>query len=378
MKILFVSPGVLYSEKYPFKNAGSESVIYGLSKELSNNGHEIFITGRFKESFKSKNIDGVTFLNVNVTNIRDKFIYEMGSSLLYSKAVVSLIKQIDPDIVSLNDRFSAYFPSKMNIKKTFTIHSPDGMEFFREFSVENNRFNKILFPIKKKIEEEVMARSDMIITLNKYTKSYLENMNFNNSCIIPNAVDVQKYHNKSDDNYLLYAGRIERIKGIKYLIHAFNELESDEMNLKIIGSGSDKPNLQKIVNSFNLQNKVEFIPAVSKKELSHYFSHCSAYILPSLFECMGITLLEAMASSKAVIASNIPGPKDFITNNTDGLLFQKGNVDELKDHLCLIIENKSFRKKLGQNGRKKVEKYYTFKKISKDYLDLFNKILNND
>ena len=380
MKIVFVSPGILYSEKYPYERAGSESVIYGISKEMGKQGHEVYVTGRFN-NFKGKEfatIDGIQFVNIRTLHLKDEIIHQIGSALLYSKAVANKIKLINPDIISLNERFSAYFPSKLSIPKTFTTHNPDAMAFYKDFALKSNGLNYVFFGVKKRIEEGVMSRSDINIALTKSIRDYLHGNGFTNTFIIPNAVDAKKYTNKGDDNFILFAGRLSKVKGLTYLIQAFSEISNDyDTDLLLVGSGPDEKGLKKMVRLKNIEDRVHFIPMVDKEKLREYLSKCSIFVLPSLFECMPVTLLEAMASGKPVIASDIPGPKDIITHGYNGFLFEKENVDELKNYLELLIEDKELRKRIRENARKTVEEKYTFEKVADSHLKLYEELIHN-
>ena len=113
---------------------------------------------------------------------------------------------------------------------------------------------------------------------------------------------------------------------------------------------------------------------VNKTELKAYLAKCSIFVLPSLFETFGIVLIEAMASGKPVIASDIPGPQDIIRNGYNGFLFEKANEKELGKYLKLLIEDHSLRKQIGKNAQKTVEEQYTFEKVAEEYLSVFNTI----
>jgi glycosyltransferase involved in cell wall biosynthesis len=377
MKIVFVSPGYLYSDKLPFERRGSESEIYGISKEMVKRGHDVYITGRFGnlKGKECETIDGIQFINIKTPHLKDEIIYEIGSSLLYSKAAAKKIKQINPDVISLNERFSAYFPSKLNLPKTFTTHNPDAMAFYKEFALKSNRLNYIFFDVKKGIEESIMSRSDIIITLTKSIREYLHENGFTNTSIIPNAVDAEEYINNRDENFILYAGRFRKFKGVTYLIQAFSEISKDyDTDLLLVGSGPDEERIKKMAASKNLDDRVQFIPLVDKTKLREYLSKCKVFVFPSLFEAFGVVVIEAMASGKPVIASDIPGPKDIITQGYDGFLFEKQNVNELKRYLELCLSDEKLRRKIGENARKTVEEKYTFNKIAQEYFKIYKLI----
>lgn len=373
MKVCFVSPGVLYSRNL-YQQRGSESVILGISHQLVEMGHEIVITGRFNYFNENQKIfDGIEFVNIRSPNLRDHRFHNLASTLLYSKRVAKILMDMDIDVLCLNERFSAYYPSLLQIPKTFTTHNPDAMDFYKKFAWQNNLINLFFFNIKQRIEENIIFNSDKIIALNSYIETYLNNKGFYKTEVIPNAVDYKKYYNNGDKNFILFAGRLEKVKGINYLINAFSKL-SDDMNLIIIGSGPEESNLKKSLNS-EQKNKVEFIPHLSKIKLQEYLSQCSIFVLPSLFETFGIVLIEAMASGKPVIASDIPGPRHIIQHGVNGFLFEKGNEEELIKYLKLLIENDNLRKEMGKNARKTVEDNYSFKKVAEAYLKVFNDIL---
>ena len=114
---------------------------------------------------------------------------------------------------------------------------------------------------------------------------------------------------------------------------------------------------------------------VNKTELKAYLARCSIFVLTSIFEMMPITLLEAMASGKSVIASDIPGPQDIIQNGYNGFLVEKCNTKELIKYLKLLIEDKPLREKTGYNARKSVKDKYTFEIVAEKYLKVFSELL---
>lgn len=380
MKILFVSSGTLYSDNNPFERGGAQSQIYGISKEMVKKGHEVYITGRlnYLAEFGYESIDGIQFVNIKLPKLPffcKGHMYNTGSALLYSREVAKMIEQIDPDVISLNERFSAYFPSKLETPKIFTTHNPDAMDYYRTFAVENHRLNYLFFDAKKKVEESVMVNSDIIIALNKNIQNYLINKGFTNIRCIPNGVDAAKYTNKSDENFILYAGRLDRVKGITYLIEAFNQISNIyDTKLLIIGSGPYESQLKRLAKSLRIDNRVYFIPMVDKYKLRDYLSKCTVFVLPSLFETFGIVCIEAMASGKPVIASDIPGPNDIITNEYDGFLFERGNVDKLIQYLEICLLDKKLCQKIGENARTTVEKKYVFNKITQNYLYILREL----
>jgi glycosyltransferase involved in cell wall biosynthesis len=83
-------------------------------------------------------------------------------------------------------------------------------------------------------------------------------------------------------------------------------------------------------------------------------------------------MIEAMASGKTVIASDIPGPRDVISNGYDGFLFESKNVTQLKELLEMSLSDDKLRIKIGNNALKTIAASYTFQIIAEKYLALFD------
>lgn len=380
MKILFVFPGLRYTQNKSFLQRGSESVIFGIAKELSKKGHEIYITGRFGDLVLSQYDlpQNLELINIPTPRMRDESLHEIPSNLLYSRMVLQKIKKISPDVISLNERFSALASSRMNIPKTFTTHNPDAMEFYRDFSIQNNPINHVLFGMKKKIEEYVMSRCNQVIVLNNATKEYLNTREFRNVTLIPNALDPECYVNRTDERFILSAGRLDGVKGIHYLIRAFCKIDiklTKDYKLVIIGSGPIENEIKLLIKESGVADRIELIPFMGKQKLIEYLSRCSFFVLPSLFETFSVTLIEAMACGKPVIASDIPGPQDIISHGINGYLFQKSDIKELTHFMEILIGDEKLRKDMGKVARMKVEEEFSFVKVAKEYQKVFESIV---
>lgn len=371
MKILFVSTGSPIYDRYP-DGGGTQSQIFGMAKGLAKLGHEVHIVKRYVNTETSK-IDGINFVDV-----RTHFSDDVISRLLYSKYSIRKIKDINPDVVNLSERFSAYFPSKLKIPKVFFTANYDAFTFYRGFAVSYRKANYMLFDIKKMIEEGIMKRSSIVIALTKSIEDYLHTRGIVHTRVIPRGVQPDLYNSSGDGKYILYAGRLNKVKGIEHLIDAYNALDKDydDYRLVIVGLGPDELRLKKLALASRKKEKIKFIPWVKKPELREYISKCSVFVLPSLFETFGIVTLEAMASHKTVIASNIVGPKDILTDGVNGILFEKKNVAHLKEKLELCLSDEALRNRLGEEARKTVEKNHSFEIIADRLIKVYEEICN--
>lgn len=378
MKIVFVSSGMLGAENYGSKEqrAARELQILGISKELVCRGHEAFIIRRWYGSEEIEATNGVKIVNVGTPYLRDKRFGQVASIMLFSLGATRKIKKLKPDIVCLIDRFSGYFPSKLKIPKIFIASTHDAFGYVKKYEMDRRKINHIFFHIKRKMEENIMHRSDATISTTESIQEYLVQRGITNTYVIPNSIDPDDYYESKEDNFILSAGRLVEHKGIQYLIKAFSKMkEYIAEDLVIIGSGPYEKTLRELVVSQNIENRVKFVSFLPNSKYREFLSKCKVFAFPSLFEAFGVVVIEAMASSKPVIASNIIGPKDIITHGQDGFLFESGDVDGLKQYLELCLGNTRLRRNIGKAARKTVEERYTFDRTANQYLELYEKIL---
>ena len=108
-----------------------------------------------------------------------------------------------------------------------------------------------------------------------------------------------------------------------------------------------------------MPSNLQCIGEPERKDVVNAFDACRAFVLPSANETFGIVLLEAMASSKPVLAANNLGPAEIIQNGKTGFLFDKDNLENL-----IVMAEKAWNgKKEGIAGRELVEREYDWKKI---------------
>jgi glycosyltransferase involved in cell wall biosynthesis len=179
-----------------------------------------------------------------------------------------------------------------------------------------------------------------------------------------------EYDNKG---YFLYVGRLDKEKGLQYLLEAMFTL-ADNINLRIVGTGDQEIELKALAKSLNLNN-VKFLGYKSGKKLEEEYKNCIATILPcKWFETFGLTILESFCFGKPVIASNIGGIPEIIDDGKNGFLIEPGNVKELAKVIEFLHQNPQKVIELGMNGRKKTEEKFNSEVHYKRLVEIYRKV----
>ena len=160
---------------------------------------------------------------------------------------------------------------------------------------------------------------------------------------IYNGTDIVKSHKKEDFNsspYVFAFGRLEHHKGFDLLVEAFAKIKHDNLKLIIAGSGSSELDLKALVYNLKLENQVKFIGRIGKSEIDSYTQNALCNVIPSRREPFGIVVLEAIASGRPVLATNVGGIPELLSKEF-GLLVAPDIEDLAKGLKEILNEFKS-------------------------------------
>ncbi len=276
--------------------------------------------------------------------------------------------KIQPDIVHTHlthaDLFGSIAARKLEEIKLFTtIHNTkyrhnqlDYVYYFLymglfKFIVPKSR----VIAISKSVEE--ILRSIIKLPSSRISLLYNTVSEYNRA-----VVDSKLIHKIKDDNRfkILFVGRLTLQKSVQTLIKAISNLPSEiknEITVYIVGKGPLKDDLLELSKELKVDNIISF--EGEKENPEPYFKNADIFVLPSVFEGLGIVLLEAFKYKVPVIASNIDGPSELIEDNTTGLLFEVENYEALSQKICELYVNSSLRKNLINNAYKKYSENFS-------------------
>ena len=186
--------------------------------------------------------------------------------------------------------------------------------------------------------------------------------------IIPNGVDLERFSpevapiNEYRDGKLniLFVGRLEKRKGVNYLLDAYRQVKRQipDSRLIIVGPGTMlRRQYERRVRRWHLPDVV-FAGHVAYDDLPRYYQTADVFCSPATrSESFGIVLLEAMAMGKPIVASNLEGYAGVVTHGAEGLLVPPRNSSKLAQALITVMTDKSLQREMGARGRLKAQDY---------------------
>jgi glycosyltransferase involved in cell wall biosynthesis len=220
--------------------------------------------------------------------------------------------------------------------------------------------------------------ADLVISTTDRLKGIAEMKYHRKAVVIPNFVDFNVFgKNPQKEDHILYAGRLHWSKGVDVLLSAFKEIVRDfpGCRLTICGTGDAESALRQKVAGESIPN-VEFLGPVKQDKLAHYMARAKAFVLPTLeSEGHPRVLIEAMASGTACIATRVPGSKDVITDNVNGLLVEPRDSGSIFAALSRILGDDTFRRKLESEAYAFAQRY-GLADVFREEVSLINSFVN--
>ncbi len=164
--------------------------------------------------------------------------------------------------------------------------------------------------------------------------------------VVSNAVDTSMYVPSSarpERQTIGYLGRIKRYKSVDHLIDAFSKVAADfpAAKLVIVGDGDNIDELKGQVRRLGIEPRVIFTGKVPDEEKVRLLQQMTFLVNPSAKEGWGLTVIEANACGKPVIAANVPGLKDSVVDNQTGLLYEYGDIGSLSDRMRFLLTDEA-------------------------------------
>ena len=369
MKILLVSP---YDYNYP---SGVNHHVLRLEENFTRMGHEVKLvfpaSGR-----KTPPRENITFIGRPIPIHASGSIARSPASprLFFSKKIEEFLEREKFDIVHLHEPLfpplTTGFLRKSQAVNIGTFHA--------------SRSRSWGYWFWKPLLRTWFARLDGKIAVSTAARDFISHYFPGDYVIIPNGVDAAFFSDippleefRDGKVNILFVGRLEKRKGFRYLLEAYRwvKRENPQTRLLVVGpTGLTRWRYELLVRKYGLEDVV-FVGYVSFEELLRYYHTADIFCSPATGnESFGMVLLEAMAASKPVIASNISGYAGLVQNGVEGLLVKPKDVKTLAGALDLLIKDKSLRESLGRAGRLKAEQY-RWEHIAERVLAFYEEVL---
>ena len=372
MKIALVSP---YDFAYP---GGVANHISALERHFTQMGHEVRVIAPASRVISTF---GDRFIPIGKPRPipTSGSIARVTTSLRLASRIKAVLNEEKFDIIHLHEPFMPMlctavlrFSNTANVGTFHAVHGKPGYNFGRPISTIMLRRRVHKLDGKTAVSKPAMEFA------HKHVPGYYT--------VIPNGVDLDHFSpNVSPiDEFcdgkvnILFVGRLEKRKGVSYLLEAYKRVRQEIPNsrLIIVGPGTRlRGKYERQVKRSGLKDVV-FVGYVSYDELPRYYKTADIFCAPAIgWESFGIILLEAMAMGKPIVASNIDGYASLVTHGVEGLLVPPRDKEMLAQALITLMASESLRQEMGARGRVKAADY-SWEHIVRRVLNYYVRVLS--
>lgn len=343
-----------------FNMVAFDIFLFRWSNEIEDFSGDLFINGKIKESYYDDYKDRILkIIEQNKYNIIH--ILHVGE---HTYEIVKRLKEM-----------------KFDVKIIYSTHSIAKFER----NIRKNSESNLLH------EEYIVNNSDHVHLLSETGKvwllqSYPELAAAKTFHIIPNAIEFPKraIRKKNESKTVLCMSRWSHGKGIEYLIAAVPQVLEACPEAKFIIAGRKINSWEHDVHDYiafldagieKLSHAISSIGWINDKEKDKLITESSVCVMPSELEYFPYAILEPVAAGLPVIASRIPSVQDMVTEDNDCLMFTSADSSELATKIIKILNDPDSGLLFAQSARKTISKKYTWKRVSKKYVEMYKKVI---
>ena len=351
MKIALVSP-------YDFAYPGGVTVhIEQLAQEFIRQGHETWIIAPSSQPADAIPVDHFVRLGVPVPVPAGGSVARLSLSPWLLRSVQELLARERFDVIHVHEPLTPLLPwlvlhcsRSINIG---TFHAYHG--------------HSRIYPWTTRPLGHWFKRLHGRIAVSPLAKQFVERHFPGDYREIPNGINISRYHQDVQPfpEYLdgkvniLFVGRMEKRKGLKYLLMAYARLKWQIPNLRllVVGPGTPDKDSFRVLGEHSLRD-VEFVGGVSQEDLLRYYKTADIFCSPATGkESFGIVLLEAMASATPIVASRLEGFATVMEDGMQGLMATPKDDKALAEALRQLVQDPTMRSAMGAFGERRAYEF---------------------
>lgn len=328
-----------------FRGGGVQECVMALKEGIIARGHEAYIITPQPRGYSKEATDGILLVGT-AQSIRAARTFADVSVSVDTEKLETLLDRENFDIIHFHEPWIPIL-SRQILTRSKAIHIATFHAAMSERRTSRT-VEKVITPYTKSIFKYV----DVMTAVSPTATNYVSTLTTRKLMIVPNGIDLAKYKAgpeiKSDakTKTILYIGRLEKRKGVKYLISAFDRLSTEDHNYRLIiaGDGPDRSKLEDQVER-NSTRGVTFLGYIDEATKLKLLREAHVYCSPALYgESFGIVLLEAMASGCIIVAGNNSGYENVLQDRGQLSLVNPKDEIEFARRLKLLASDDALRK----------------------------------
>ncbi|MEM3503920.1 MAG: glycosyltransferase, partial [Nitrososphaeria archaeon] len=286
--------------------------------------------------------------------------------------IIALLREYKPDIVHTHRYALSYVLMSLPFSGvSVCIHTVHNVAYKEVGKIWRMLFwfaFNVFGVIPVSISESVASTVKSLYGKNLYTPVIY------NGAKTQRFIEVDRLDTTKNNIVILNVARFEEQKNHKLLIEAFALLAQSFPNVELwlVGDGPLKPQIEIMVKDKNLTEKVKFLGI--RSDIPGILACSDIFVLASSYEGFGLSVIEAMASKKPVVATNLPAIQEVVVNGETGILVPPSNSKMLAEAILQLVRDKESREEMGRKGQLRATTLFDISKTVQNYEALYMKL----
>ena len=222
---------------------------------------------------------------------------------------------------------------------------------------------RIPMGLRRSYLRRVFEKADALISPSRYLADmYLRvGFDYHRLHVLWNGIDMEQYADVSPaagaEIRITFAGYFGAHKGVDVLIRAVARLKRKDVRLNLVGSGAEEAAYRALAESLGVGSCLRFWGKIDNRDMKKVYQETDIYCLPSVWpENQPVSITEAMACGIPVVASDLGGSRELVSDGETGWIFPAGDDAALADRLSALLDDPALRRQMGRAGRARVSK----------------------
>jgi len=238
-------------------------------------------------------------------------------------------------------------------------------------------------PLHRWMIRFVLKKARRVLSTSKFMSGYIERLTGITPVVTPFGIDTRVFYPQQQERNgnTLVIGTIKKMKpeySLHTLIQAFHQvrqmLPDQPMRLLLVGDGTERGRLEQLVQESGLSPFVDFAGYQPYAEVVDYHNSLDVYVNVSLAESFGVSVLEASACGRPVVASDVGGLREVVQEGYSGYLVEPGNSEATAQAICKLARDPALREQMGAHGREWVKRHYSLNSSVEKMLSVYRQV----
>jgi glycosyltransferase involved in cell wall biosynthesis len=339
--------------------------VYNLSKTLMRKGHTVTVITRGGLTTELDSFEGIRIIRAPSLPVYPFHVHFHG---FFVNRIIKA-NEGNFDIIHIHTPLSPTIDTSLPMVSTVHTSVKEDALYIEVVDAKSFCTKLLTEYVSVPIVAKTIAISESVMTVaNSVAQELGKHYAYDGALVVGNGVDeclLEPRSIKPCDKYILFIGRLSYRKGLFDLLECAKVVcRRYGIKFILVGKGELEQKIRNVIEKEGLQDKIILVGHQNREELVRLYQNATIFVLPSHYEGLPTVLLEAMSCGLPVVATNVSGCPDVVSDGENGVLIPAKSPEMMVEAISRLLDDEALRNDLGKNARKTIEEHNTWDRIA--------------